>query len=189
MFGTVVVNSGKPAPFLYFRICAPAQINGARYLCCSIPRPFIHITKHHERHDRHVSHGTLPGALRHDRTCPPSTCSLLDVTAQRRSIRNSVRRTDRSFQRPGRSVRVTQRRHGPQAEGVSQVAVPSSRKDILDPRCSEGQARRVGDNPPIDRVGRRKLLNDVTGRELRVFCKSPCPPRSRISSPPSSPRN
>jgi len=52
------------------------------------------------------------------------------------------------------------------------------------PRCSEGQGR-VGSQPPIDRVGRFESLNDVTGRELRVFRKSPCPPRSSGSALPS----
>jgi len=36
--------------------------------------------------------------------------------------------------------------------------------------------------PPIDRVGRREELNDVTGRELKVFRKSPCPPSARNPS-------
>jgi hypothetical protein len=39
--------------------------------------------------------------------------------------------------------------------------------------------------PPIDRVGRFEVLNDMTGRELRVFRKSPCPPLARNSSPAS----
>ena len=38
---------------------------------------------------------------------------------------------------------------------------------------------------PIDRVGRFEMLNDVTGRELKVFRKSPCPSRARRSSPAS----
>jgi len=37
-----------------------------------------------------------------------------------------------------------------------------------------------------DRLGRLEMLNDVTGRELKVFRKSPCPPRARNSSPASS---
>ena len=37
-------------------------------------------------------------------------------------------------------------------------------------------------DPPIDRVGRREVLNDVTGRELKVFSKSPCPPSARNPS-------
>jgi hypothetical protein len=52
------------------------------------------------------------------------------------------------------------------------------------PRCSEGHGR-VGSHPPIDRVGRLESLNDVTGRALRVFRKSPCPPRSSRSALPS----
>ena len=52
------------------------------------------------------------------------------------------------------------------------------------PRCSTGRGR-VATHPPIDRVGRLESLNDVTGRKLRVFRKSPCPPRSSRSAPPS----
>ena len=52
------------------------------------------------------------------------------------------------------------------------------------PRSSTGRGR-VGQQPPIDQVGRRELINDVTGRELRVFRKSPCPHRSRRSAIPS----
>jgi hypothetical protein len=55
--------------------------------------------------------------------------------------------------------------------------------------CSDNAADRVRDvvetDPPIDRVGRLEVLNDVTGRELRVFRKSPCPPRARNSAPAS----
>jgi hypothetical protein len=36
---------------------------------------------------------------------------------------------------------------------------------------------RWGTNPPVDRVGRLELLNDGTARPLRVYRKSPCPPR------------
>ena len=46
-------------------------------------------------------------------------------------------------------------------------------------------ARRFNSELPIERVGRFELLNDVAGRELRVFRKSPRPPRARISSPGS----
>jgi len=52
------------------------------------------------------------------------------------------------------------------------------------PRCSEEQAR-VGSHPPMDRVRRFESLNDVTGRALRVYRKSPCPPRSSRSALPS----
>ena len=38
-------------------------------------------------------------------------------------------------------------------------------------------------DPPIDRVGRREVLNDASGREARVFIKSPCLPRRRNTSP------
>ena len=48
------------------------------------------------------------------------------------------------------------------------------------PRFFQGQDR-VSANPPIDRVSRFEELNDVTGRELRTFRKSPCPPRGRSS--------
>jgi hypothetical protein len=40
----------------------------------------------------------------------------------------------------------------------------------------------LGLAPPIDRVGRLEVLNDVSGRKLRVFRKSPCPPRRRNCS-------
>ena len=46
------------------------------------------------------------------------------------------------------------------------------------PRFFQGHDH-VSANPPIDRVGRLEELNDVTGRELRSFRKSPCPPRGR----------
>jgi len=71
------------------------------------------------------------------------------------------------------------------------------RRSRASARCCEGQSRlnstpsaeRVGrfefldgSTPSIDRAGRFESLNDVKGRELRVFRKSPCPPRSRSSS-------
>ena len=40
-------------------------------------------------------------------------------------------------------------------------------------------ARRFNSEPPIERVGRFELLNDVAGRELRVFRNSPSPPQAR----------
>ena len=49
------------------------------------------------------------------------------------------------------------------------------------PRLFQGQDR-VSTNPTIDRVSRFEELNDVTGRVLRSFRKSPCPPRRRSSS-------
>ncbi|KAJ1488097.1 hypothetical protein T484DRAFT_1744695 [Baffinella frigidus] len=48
---------------------------------------------------------------------------------------------------------------------------------------------RVGSNPSIDRVSSQDSLNDVKGRKLTVFRKSPCPPlgkRSSIIAPGSS---
>ena len=58
----------------------------------------------------------------------------------------------------------------------------------------EGWQAHLKSDPPIERerVGRREslnavsgrheLLNDVTGKELRVFRKSPCPTRRRASA-------
>jgi len=40
-------------------------------------------------------------------------------------------------------------------------------------------------HPRFERVGRFESLNDVAGRQPRVFRKSPCPPLARISSPAS----
>ena len=40
----------------------------------------------------------------------------------------------------------------------------------------------LNSDPPIDRVGRLEVLNDVSGRELRVYRKSPCARRARHSS-------
>ncbi|KAJ1479170.1 hypothetical protein T484DRAFT_1749267 [Baffinella frigidus] len=45
----------------------------------------------------------------------------------------------------------------------------------------EGWRAHMKPDPPI-RVGRFELLNDETGRELRVFRRSPCPPRGRSTS-------
>ena len=50
------------------------------------------------------------------------------------------------------------------------------------PRCFE-EDERLSANPSIDRVSRFELLNDVTGRKLRVYRKSPYPPTVRGSSP------
>jgi hypothetical protein len=44
-------------------------------------------------------------------------------------------------------------------------------------------ARCINSEPPIERVGRFELLNDVAGRKLRVFRTSPRPPRARSTSP------
>jgi hypothetical protein len=46
---------------------------------------------------------------------------------------------------------------------------------LTSPRCFQGQ------DPSINRVSRFELLNDVAGRELRVYRKSPPPPRGRTS--------
>ncbi|KAJ1481117.1 hypothetical protein T484DRAFT_1748321 [Baffinella frigidus] len=40
-------------------------------------------------------------------------------------------------------------------------------------------------NAQAGRVGRFEVLNDVSGRALRAFRKSPCPPRGRATSPAS----
>ena len=49
------------------------------------------------------------------------------------------------------------------------------------PRCFGGQ------DPLIERVGRFEFLNDVTGRESRVYRKSPPPPHGRNSIDASGP--
>ena len=61
---------------------------------------------------------------------------------------------------------------------------PTEARNAQPPRCFDRQGR-VASHPPLDREGRHELLNDVTGRERRVFRKSPCPPRSRRFSDPS----
>jgi hypothetical protein len=136
-----VVNSGKSRTLFLLRYYLRCKLryHGLnlpwRYLCCSIPRNSIHPIKPYARHDRHIFHGTLPGALRHDPTCPrtrvPSTSSQLDVTAR---LRRNGPLERKSFQRPGRTVRVAQRCHGPQVESISQVTLSSSMQRILDQR-------------------------------------------------------
>jgi hypothetical protein len=49
------------------------------------------------------------------------------------------------------------------------------------PRCFE-EDERLSANPSIDRASGFELLNDMTGRKLRVYRKSPPPPTRRISS-------
>jgi len=44
---------------------------------------------------------------------------------------------------------------------------------------------RFNSEPPTEQVGQFELLNDVAGRELRVFRSSPRPPPARRSSPAS----
>ena len=46
-------------------------------------------------------------------------------------------------------------------------------------------ARRFNSEPPIERVGRFELLNDVAGRQPRVLRSSPRPPRARKFLPAS----
>jgi len=46
----------------------------------------------------------------------------------------------------------------------------------------EGCLTHLNLDPPIDRVGRFEVLNDVSRRELKVFRKSPCAHRARNSS-------
>jgi len=87
----------------------------------------------------------------------------------------------------GRKARVFRKSPCPPRCRRSSINAPGStdeESNAPSPRCSEEQ-HRVGSHPPIDRVGRCELLNDVTGRELRVFRKSPCPPRGRRSTLPS----
>ena len=90
----------------------------------------------------------------------------------------------------GRKLRVFRKSPCPPQcrESSINVTEPTEAPNASSPRCSEERGRLVGSHPPIERVGRLELLNDVTGRELRVFRKSPCPPRSKRSSSPSSPR-
>jgi hypothetical protein len=88
-------------------------------------------------------------------------------------------------------------RHTSRSTTTSDYNACFDRRSRGSARCSEGQSRlnatpsteRVGRfeflnsaTPPVERVGRFESLNDVQGRELRVFRKSPCPPRSRSSS-------
>ena len=83
----------------------------------------------------------------------------------------------------GRDMRVFRRSPSPPHSRGSSIDAPgpTEARNAPPPRCSEGQGR-LGSRPPIDRVGRSsESVNDVTGRKLRVFRKSPCPPRGSRS--------
>jgi len=60
---------------------------------------------------------------------------------------------------------------------------PTEARNAQPPRCFDRQGR-VPPHPPLVR-GRHELLNDVPGRELRVYRKSPYPPRSGRFADPS----
>jgi hypothetical protein len=82
----------------------------------------------------------------------------------------------------GRERRVFRKSPGPPRCRRSSINAPgpTEARNAPSPR-SEGPGR-LGSHPAIDRVGRSsESVNDVTGRELRVFRKSPCPPRGRRS--------
>ena len=67
-----------------------------------------------------------------------------------------------------------------------ETMTPSTSPSMIDSRSStqafEGWRAHLHSEPPLDRVGRLEVLNDVSGHELRVFRKSPCPPRRRNST-------
>ena len=82
----------------------------------------------------------------------------------------------------GRERRVFRKSPGPPHCRRSSINSPgpTEARNAPSPH-SEGQGR-LGSHPAIDRVGRSsESVNDVTGRKLRVFRKSPCPPRARRS--------
>jgi len=70
----------------------------------------------------------------------------------------------------------------PQATS-GETMTPSTSPSMIDRRSSaqafEGWRAHLRSEPALDRVGRLEVLNDVSGRELRVFRKSPCPPRRK----------
>ena len=98
--------------------------------------------------------------------------------------------------------------HAPTARPEGQISTTGSEHDVCcekrsraSARCFDGQGplsstssfEQVGlieslndSTPFIERVGRFESLNDVTGRALRVFRKSPCPPRRKVSFSPAS---
>jgi len=84
-----------------------------------------------------------------------------------------------------RETRSTASAH-PGTRGETRIAStsPSCRNRQSSPSAFGWRAHLTAD-PNIDRVGRVEVLNDVTSRALRVFRKSPCPPRSSRSTLPS----
>jgi len=101
----------------------------------------------------------------------------------------AVTLSDAMMNDPGPTVA----RHAPTSKvyGETRITAQSSAGGI------EGWRAHLTSDPPIDRVvkhdflndesgreprvGLRAVLNDVSGRTLRVFRKSPCPPRARNS--------
>jgi len=84
----------------------------------------------------------------------------------------------------------TEARHAPTSsyhDGMaasSAASTPLSSIDIqASPHGSEGWRVHLNSDFPMKRVGRNECLNDVSGRALRVFRKSPDPRRTRTSLP------
>jgi hypothetical protein len=82
----------------------------------------------------------------------------------------------------GRERRVFRKSPSPPHCRRSSINAPGPTEARNAPSPRSGGPGRLGSHPGIDRVGRSsESVNDVTGRELRVFRKSPCPPRARRS--------
>ena len=103
------------------------------------------LTKHHDRHDRPVSTRTPPRVLGQE-DCPAVTALL---------------RKTRPFHRPGRPVRVAQRRDGPRVEGVSQVASSSSRKKLSQHLRTDRGAESSGSCLTVTALLRRTRLLEL----------------------------
>jgi hypothetical protein len=94
---------------------------------------------------------------------------------------NAARRAPASRSYSYRETRSTASAH-PGTSGESRIASPSpSCRNRQSSPSAFGWRAHLSADPLIDRVGRAEVLNDVSGRELRVFRKSPCPPRSSRS--------
>ena len=65
------------------------------------------------------------------------------------------------------------------APPATRIETRTTSIDIESTRAFEEWRALLGLEPPIDRVGRHEALNDVSGRQLKVFRTSPCPPRRR----------
>jgi hypothetical protein len=116
-----------------------------------------------------------------------------DVTGREsRVLRTSpcpphLRRSSNNAPRPTKEERNTPSPRCSEEQGRGRTHLASTRpweEASRRTRHASSHRRRepTGSHLPVDRVGRLELLNDVTGRELRVFRKSPCPPRSRRSA-------
>ena len=88
----------------------------------------------------------------------------------------------------GRALRVY-RKSPPPPRGRTSINAPGPTVTLKaptiasrSPRCFE-EDERLSANPSFDRVSRFELLNDMTGRKLRVYRKSPPPPARRGSAP------